>query len=73
MYLFLFCSYFVILCYFYCFVCTSVGLLPPGGNPIAVVVVVVVGGGEVIMLTNFKWMLLECWMYLLDGFVEKIN
>ena len=30
------CSYFVVLCYFYCFVCTSVGLLPPGESPIAV-------------------------------------
>jgi hypothetical protein len=32
----LFCSYFVVLCYFYCFVCTSVGLLPQGVSPIAV-------------------------------------
>jgi hypothetical protein len=34
--LLLFCSYFVVLCYFYSFVCTSVGLLPPGESPIAV-------------------------------------
>ena len=32
----LFCSYFVFLYYFYCCVCTSVGLLPPGESPIAV-------------------------------------
>ena len=49
----LFCSYFVLLCYFdvfscfvvLCisiFVCTSVKLLPPGESPIAVVVVMVV-------------------------------
>jgi hypothetical protein len=31
----LFCSYFVVLCLFI-FVCTSVGLLPPGESPIAV-------------------------------------
>ena len=31
----LFCSYVVVLCVFI-FVCTSVGLLPPGGSPIAV-------------------------------------
>ena len=31
----LFCSYFVVLCIFI-FVCTSVGLLPPGESPIAV-------------------------------------
>jgi hypothetical protein len=34
--LLLFCSYFVILCYVYSFVCTSVGLLPLGESPIAV-------------------------------------
>ena len=28
--------------FFYCFVCASVGLLPPGESPTAVVVVVVV-------------------------------
>ena len=32
---FVFCSNFVALCYIYCFVCTSVVLLP-GENPIAV-------------------------------------
>ena len=32
----LFCSYFVVLCYFYYFVCTSVGQLPPGESPTAV-------------------------------------
>jgi hypothetical protein len=43
----LFCSYFVVLCFFmfcscfvilyiFIFVCTSVGLLPPGESPIAV-------------------------------------
>jgi hypothetical protein len=26
----------IVLCYFHCFVCTSVRLLPPGENPIAV-------------------------------------
>jgi hypothetical protein len=31
----LFCSYFVVLCIFI-FVCTNVGLLPPGESPIAV-------------------------------------
>jgi hypothetical protein len=36
-YLFLlFCSYFVVLCYFYCFVSTSAGLRPPSENPVAV-------------------------------------
>jgi hypothetical protein len=44
--LLLFCSYFVVLCYvvfcyFYYFVCTSVGLLPPAESAIVVVVVAV--------------------------------
>jgi hypothetical protein len=33
---------FVVLCYFYCFVCTTVGLLSPGESRIAVVVVVII-------------------------------
>jgi hypothetical protein len=44
----LFCGYFVVLCFLFCsffvvivlcifiFVCTSVGLLPPGESPVAV-------------------------------------
>ena len=47
----LFCSYFVVLCFFLCFVvvlfififvCTSVGLLPPGESPIAIIIIIII-------------------------------
>jgi hypothetical protein len=38
----LICGYFVVLCYFYCFVCTGVGLLQPDESPAIVAAAVVV-------------------------------
>jgi hypothetical protein len=37
---FTFCSCFVVLCIFI-FVCTRVGLLPPGKSPIAVIIIII--------------------------------
>ena len=45
----MFCSCFIVLCIF-SFVCTSVGLLPPGESPIVIVVVVVVAAAIIIII-----------------------
>jgi hypothetical protein len=53
--------YFVVLYWFYCFVCTIVGLQSPGESPIAaaavVVVVVVVVQRKSFSATSLKWVL----------------